>query len=100
MDFFPIKLLGIKETNKFSNQIISFHESEEAKRYKDLSKEIYRFKTYLIFEWADQLVHHHKVLDLAEDLIGKNIMVWSVGMFIKPPKSKSFVSWHQYLLYN
>ena len=93
--YFPIKLLSKKEANTFTNQIILFHESEEAKSYKDLSNEIYRFKTYLIFEWADQLVHHHKVLDLAEDLIGKNIMVWSVGMFIKPPKSKNFVSWHQ-----
>ena len=50
--------------------------------------EIYRFKKYLIFEWDDQLVHHHKILDLAEELIGKNIMIWSVGMFIKPTKSK------------
>ena len=72
--YFPIKLLSRKEANTFTNQIILFHESEEAKRYKDLSNEIYRFKTYLIFEWADQLVHHHKVLDLAECLIGKNIM--------------------------
>ena len=92
---FPIKVLSKKETNEIATSILNYHLSDEAQSNQNLSNEIYRFKTYLIFEWADYLVHNKKVLDLAESIIGSNILIWSVGMFIKPPASNMYVTWHQ-----
>src|SRR3954465_6321093 len=55
----------------------------------------WRHKTHLLFTWADELVHHPKILDAVEDIIGPDILCWTTNFFIKEPASPGFVSWHQ-----
>lgn len=52
-------------------------------------------KSYLLFDWADALVHHPAVLDAVEDLIGPDILVYHSTMWIKEAQSDAFVLWHQ-----
>jgi ectoine hydroxylase-related dioxygenase (phytanoyl-CoA dioxygenase family) len=40
-------------------------------------------------------VHHPKVLDAVEDVIGPDILCWTTNFFIKEANSPGFVSWHQ-----
>jgi ectoine hydroxylase-related dioxygenase (phytanoyl-CoA dioxygenase family) len=54
-----------------------------------------RHKTHLLFTWADELVHHPRILDAVEDVIGPNILCWNTNFFIKEARSPGFVSWHQ-----
>jgi ectoine hydroxylase-related dioxygenase (phytanoyl-CoA dioxygenase family) len=54
-----------------------------------------RHKTHLLFTWADELVHHPKILDAVEDAIGPDILCWTTNFFIKEANSPGFVSWHQ-----
>jgi ectoine hydroxylase-related dioxygenase (phytanoyl-CoA dioxygenase family) len=52
-------------------------------------------KSYLLFNWADQLVHHPVILDAVEDLIGPDILVYHSTLFLKEAHSSAFVRWHQ-----
>ena len=52
-------------------------------------------KSYLLFDWADQLVHHPRILDAVEDLIGPDILVYHSTLFLKEARSAAFVRWHQ-----
>lgn len=52
-------------------------------------------KSYLLFDWADRLVHHPKVLDAVEDLIGPDILVYHSTLFLKEAHTPAFVRWHQ-----
>ena len=52
-------------------------------------------KSYLLYEWADTLVHHPKVLDAVEDVIGPNILVYHSTMWIKEAHTPAYVRWHQ-----
>lgn len=52
-------------------------------------------KTYLLYDWADTLVHHPKILDAAEELIGPDILCYMTNLFTKEAGSKSYVSMHQ-----
>ena len=58
-----------------------------------------RSKCHLLLTWVDEIVRHPRVLDAVEPLIGPNILVWGTSFFIKEPRNKSFVSWHQDLTY-
>jgi Phytanoyl-CoA dioxygenase (PhyH) len=58
-----------------------------------------RSKCHLLLTWVDEIVRHPKVLDAVEGIIGPNILVWGTSFFIKEPRNKSFVSWHQDLTY-
>jgi non-heme Fe2+,alpha-ketoglutarate-dependent halogenase len=52
-------------------------------------------KSYLLFDWADRLVRHPRVLDAVEDLIGPDIMVYHTTMWIKDPGTPQYILWHQ-----
>ncbi len=52
-------------------------------------------KSYLLYEWADAIVHHPKVLDAVEDVIGPDILAYHATMWIKEAGAPSYVLWHQ-----
>ncbi len=58
-----------------------------------------RSKSHLLLTWVDEIVRHPRVLDAVENLVGPDILVWGTSFFIKEPRNRSFVSWHQDLTY-
>jgi non-haem Fe2+, alpha-ketoglutarate-dependent halogenase len=60
----------------------------------------WRHKAHLLFTWVDGLVHHPKIIDAAEDVLGSpNLLCWTTNFFIKEANSPGFVSWHQDAFY-
>jgi ectoine hydroxylase-related dioxygenase (phytanoyl-CoA dioxygenase family) len=49
----------------------------------------------LLFDWADQLVHHPRILDAVEDVIGPDILVYHSTLFVKEAHTPAYVRWHQ-----
>jgi len=54
-----------------------------------------RVKPYLLFSWAADLVRHPRILDCVQSLIGPDIMVFHTTVWLKEPRSQTFVPWHQ-----
>jgi len=54
-----------------------------------------RHKVHLLFRWADEIVHHPRILDAVEDLLGPDLLCWTTNFFIKEANDPAFVSWHQ-----
>lgn len=54
-----------------------------------------RFKSHLLFKGLADLIRTPHILDIVENLIGPDLMVWSTDWWIKDAHSPSFVSWHQ-----
>lgn len=54
-----------------------------------------RYNVHLISPKLDEIVHHSKILDAVESIIGRNILVCSSTLFIKDAKQEGFVSYHQ-----
>jgi ectoine hydroxylase-related dioxygenase (phytanoyl-CoA dioxygenase family) len=52
-------------------------------------------KSYLLYGWADAIVHHPRVLDAVEDVLGPDILVYHSTMWIKEAHTPAFVRWHQ-----
>ena len=86
----PIRVMPAEEARRFRAAL----EKHEAKTGKPLQGN-WRHKMHLLFTWADELVHHPKVLDAIEDVIGPDILCWTTNFFIKEKRSPGFVSWHQ-----
>ncbi len=60
-----------------------------------VSAGLFKLKGHLCFPEAWDLVHEPAILDVAEDLIGPNILAFASRFWIKPSGDGSFVSWHQ-----
>ncbi len=86
----PINVLTREEVASCVEEIEAF-EAETGK----LIDFPYKSRSHQIFSWADRLVHHPKILDAVEDIIGPDIMCYHATLWVKPAKSNSFVRWHQ-----
>ncbi len=54
-----------------------------------------RNNAHLVFRFLDEIAFHPVILDIVEDLLGKDFLLWGTVLFIKEPESPGFVSWHQ-----
>ena len=54
-----------------------------------------RNNPHLILKCLDAVVHHPRILDAVEDILGPNILLYGSVFFIKEPNDPGFVSWHQ-----
>jgi non-heme Fe2+,alpha-ketoglutarate-dependent halogenase len=54
----------------------------------------FTLKPHLLFPWLTQLATEPTVLDLAAQVIGEDMLLWSTEFFIKQPGDERFVSWH------
>jgi len=92
--YFPVPALSPKEVAHFRSCL----EEHEAKTGQPLQGN-FRHKAHLLFTWVDELVHHPKIVDAAEDVLGPNLLCWTTNFFIKEANSPGFVSWHQDAFY-
>jgi ectoine hydroxylase-related dioxygenase (phytanoyl-CoA dioxygenase family) len=52
-------------------------------------------KMHLYLRWVDEIVRHPRILDAVQDLIGPDILLYHVTLWLKEPHSDSRISWHQ-----
>ena len=55
----------------------------------------WRSASYVMLPWVDALTRHPRILDVVEDLIGPDILVYTATWFIKEAQSPTFAAWHQ-----
>ena len=92
--YFPVPVLTPAEVIRYRNCL----EQHEAETGGPLQGN-WRHKAHLLFTWVDELVHHPKIVDAAEDVLGPNLLCWTTNFFIKEANSPGFVSWHQDAFY-
>ena len=54
-----------------------------------------RRKMHLYLQWVDEIVHHPHILDAVENLIGPDILLYHLTLWMKEPHSEARISWHQ-----
>ncbi len=87
---FPIDVLQAHEVRSCRSEL----ESWELERGAPIDFPE-KSKSYLLFDWADRLVHHPRILDAVEDVIGPDILVYHSTLFVKEARTPAFVRWHQ-----
>lgn len=54
-----------------------------------------RSDMHLFQRWAWDVVHDQRIVDPIADLLGPNVLLWSLNWFIKEARDSKFVSFHQ-----
>lgn len=86
----PVPALSSEETATFRRR---FEEYEQAHQgWYALSK---GQKLYLLQTWARDIASHPSILDAVEDVLGPDIFLWGLSLFVKESKDPGYVSWHQ-----
>ena len=91
---FPVEVMDGSRAGSYRRRLEDF----ETDQGEALSGAL-RNKSHLLFLWVDEMMRNDRILDAVEDLIGENILCWNTLFWIKEPRTKSYVSWHQDLNY-
>lgn len=87
---FPIDILSEAETRTLRDKL----EAHERETGGPISGDR-RHKPHLYLTFLNELIHHPRILDAVEDVLGPNLLCWSTSFFIKEADNAGFVSWHQ-----
>ena len=90
---FPFPALTPEELSE-CNAGMSRYEAWLGKRINESDRR-WRSAAYVFLPWLDGLVQHRRILDVVEDLIGPDILVYTATFFIKEAHSPTFAAWHQ-----
>ena len=55
----------------------------------------HRYKCHLLFPWINDLMREPQILDMVEDVLGPDLMIWTTHLYPKEPGDGRFISWHQ-----
>lgn len=86
----PVDLFSEDEAGEIREEL-----ERAEKRWPDQFTGAGRNNAHLSLTCLDRIVHHPKLVDTIEDIIGPNILAYGTVLFIKEPQSSGFVSWHQ-----
>ncbi len=87
---FPLRAFSAAEARGYRDAL----EAYEAETGDAIHSNM-RHKVHLLFRWADEIVHHPRILDAVAEILGPDLLCWTTNFFIKEAEDPAFVSWHQ-----
>lgn len=87
--FAPRRVFSIQETRAYRECL-----EELECRFADNPFKM-RTDAHLIQRWAWDVVHDPRIVDPVSDLLGPNVLLWSLNWFIKEPRDQKIVTFHQ-----
>lgn len=94
--WFPHRVMSESE----AAEILADLQAAEAEVARDRTRlSMLRTSPARVLPRVDRLTRHPALIAAISQLIGPDLLVWGSALFIKEPKSTSYVSWHQDLNY-
>ena len=87
-----IKVLPLDRTEYYSEKCKAFIDSY--KSHPNYSEWTY-YRTELVLKWVADLASEESLLDVIEELIGPDILLWNAFLPAKPPQTDAYFGWHQ-----
>lgn len=90
---FPVPMLSADETAAALTDLARYESWLGAPLPETERK--WRTMPFVHLPWFNKLVRDPRVLDVVEDLIGPDILVWTSTFWVKEPRSPHVAAWHQ-----
>ena len=88
--YFPLRVMPESDAAECRRKLEEYEAS-----HQPIMKTALRNKPHLVFTWINELIRDTRILDVVEDILGPNILVWGSNFFIKEPHDDAYISWHQ-----
>ena len=94
--YFPLKVLDAELATDYKNRLGRIAESAFADNLGNCGQ---INQLHVVCPFVNDIIRRPAILDAVETVLGPNLLVWGTSVFMKPPGSRGFVSWHQDLTY-
>ncbi len=96
---FPLKAMDSDVASSYRAKIEALEEKYVKSGPRSDLNQYFRVNAHLVLPFAMELAKTPAVLDSISSILGPNVLVWSVELFIKEAHTSKIVSWHQDLTY-
>ena len=79
----PISVFSKQEAEAFRTALEAFEASVKNEPKEETLATLARFKPHLLFTWLDNICHDPNLLDIIEDLIGPDLLIYSSHSSLK-----------------
>lgn len=90
---YPLDALTPGEVTRYRSQLQQT-EAHLGGSLMDIDRK-YRGNLHFLCRWVDELIRHPAILDVMEDLLGPDLLLYTSRFFIKEPQSDEVAAWHQ-----
>lgn len=90
----PFSVLDEQDVARYRAHLEAFERNYPAERKK------LKTKAHLLCPWVDELARHPRVLDPFEDLLGPDLLCYSMAFRVKEPDNRTMAGWHQDTAYS
>lgn len=91
----PIRVFSAERARGYRDALESYEASVADRPADEVLRKLSRFKPHLLFTWLDEICHEPALLDAIEDLIGRDVLIYSTAFFTKNAGDGAYVPWHQ-----
>ncbi len=93
----PLRVFDERETAEFRARFDDYwaRNRERLKGLLPRQRPVVFGATHASLNWVYRIVSHAKVLDAVESVLGPDLLVWESAWFVKFPRDKAYISWHQ-----
>ena len=88
--FLPIEVMSTEMAAEASVKLENISKNPNSKILHP-----WNLQAHLLASWIYNICANPRVLDSVQAVIGPNILIQSADIFIKPPKVKKYINWHQ-----
>ena len=96
---FPIAAIDRNEAAKYRAEIETLEAGTTGAQGGHDLNQFFRVNGHVVLPFLAEIARTPAILDAVETILGPNLLVWSVELFIKEPGDGKAVSWHQDLTY-
>lgn len=90
-----LRLFAFREIKPFRRALEHYEAMNGSIPRRQVLLRLSCFKPHLLFPWLDSICHHPAILDMAESIIGPDILIYASGVVIKNVGDGAYTPWHQ-----
>jgi len=95
---FPVRAFGAEEARDYRGRLEAA-EAEAASRGDDELKALMYMQPSWVLDFVDEISRLPSIVEPVGAILGDDVILWNASLFVKEPRSKSYISWHQDLTY-
>jgi hypothetical protein len=95
----PVRVMAEHDAATLRAQVEALERDHDGGAGGHRLKQLFRVNGQLVIPLLAEIARTPAILDAVESLLGRDLLVWSVELFIKEPGDGTVVSWHQDLTY-
>ncbi|MEM8815930.1 MAG: phytanoyl-CoA dioxygenase family protein [Pseudomonadota bacterium] len=93
---FPIDVFSKADASRLRSELESLEERVSGNRERQA---MLKNNSNWVLPWFDALARNRRILGAVSSVMGPDLLALNVDLFVKEPRTKDFISWHQDLHY-